>query len=79
MQVAAYNQRDGAESLATRLRARGFDARATGSMAPFRVKIGHYATRAAAAAARTTFAGQGLTGFVTDAGDGPPGNPPRSR
>ena len=71
VQVAAYNQRDGAESLANRLRARGIDARATGQVAPFRVKIGRYPTRAAAAAARATFAGQGLAGFVTDAGDGP--------
>lgn len=73
VQIAAYGQRDGAESLAGRLRARGFDARATGRVAPFRVKIGRYATRAAAAAARATFAGQGVAGFVTDAGDGPPG------
>ncbi len=68
VQVAAYNQRDPAESLAARLRGRGLDARATGSVAPFRVKIGRYPTRAAAAAARVTFAGQGLAGFVTDAG-----------
>ena len=77
VQVAAYAQRAGAETLAAHLRTRGFDARATGQVAPFRVKIGRYATRGAAAAARATFAGQGLTGFVTDAGDGPPGSPPR--
>ncbi|GJG86003.1 hypothetical protein tb265_11840 [Gemmatimonadetes bacterium T265] len=77
VQVAAYAQRDGAESLAAHLRARGFDARATGSMAPFRVKIGRYTSRTAAAAARATFAGQGLAGFVTDAGDGPSAAPQR--
>ena len=76
VQVAAYGQREGAESLAAHLRSRGFDARATGQVAPFRVKVGRYPTRGAAAAARATFARQGLAGFVTDAGDGSPG-PPR--
>ncbi len=71
VQVAAFNQRDQADALVTRLRGRGLDARATGAVAPFRVKLGRYATRAAAASARAEFAGQGLTGFVTDAGDGP--------
>lgn len=71
VQLAAYAQRGPAESLAERLRARGLEARVTGAAAPFRVKVGRYPTRAAASAERTTLAGQGLAGFVTDAGDGP--------
>ena len=72
VQVAAYDTRGGAESLATRLRATGVDAFAegqgpAGDAAPFRVKVGRYATRAAATTSLASLRGRGLTGFVTTA------------
>lgn len=54
LQVAAYSSRDLAESLANKLRARDLDARVVPGENPtrFRVRIGRYATRAAATAAQ---------------------------
>ena len=49
VQVAAYGgDRDAADALVRRLKKRGFDARVTADK-PWRVRVGHYATRAAAA------------------------------
>jgi cell division septation protein DedD len=47
-QVAAYAQRDDAERLAKKLRARGYEARVTVDR-PYRVRIGRFGTRTAAA------------------------------
>ncbi|HKW11293.1 MAG TPA: SPOR domain-containing protein, partial [Gemmatimonadaceae bacterium] len=44
VQVAAYATKDSAESLVTKLGARGIVARVATSAKPFRVRIGHYAT-----------------------------------
>jgi cell division septation protein DedD len=70
VQVAAYDTRGGAQSLAARLRASGLDAfiegqGAAGEAAPFRVKVGRFSTRSAAAASLTSLRGRGVTGFVT--------------
>jgi cell division septation protein DedD len=46
-QVAAYTQRDDAERLAKKLRARGYEVRVTADR-PYRVRIGRFETRAAA-------------------------------
>lgn len=51
IQVAAYETAGEARRAAGKLSARGFDARVDGATAPYRVRVGHYATRAAATAA----------------------------
>jgi hypothetical protein len=51
VQVAAYDQRDPADRLATTLRGYGLEARVIGTAKPFRVRVGRYATRAEAEAA----------------------------
>jgi cell division protein FtsN len=43
-QVAAYDARDEADRLASRMKERGYDVRVTGEK-PFRVRIGRYARR----------------------------------
>jgi cell division septation protein DedD len=51
VQVAAYDRKDQADRLATRLRGNGFEARVVGKKKPFRVRVGHYVTHAEADAA----------------------------
>jgi hypothetical protein len=51
VQVAAYDRKDQADRLATRLRGNGFEARVVGKKKPFRVRVGHYVTHADADAA----------------------------
>jgi cell division septation protein DedD len=66
VQVAAYDTRQAAEQLVTRLSARGIVARVVPSTAaPYRVRIGRYATDAAATAAARDLKEKGITGFVT--------------
>jgi cell division septation protein DedD len=65
VQVAAYNSREPAASLATVLLERGLEARVDGITAPFRVRIGKYATRAEAVKAAATLKAQGHNGFIT--------------
>ncbi len=48
VQVAAYGDRGSAQALVRTLKARGLDARVTPTK-PWRVRVGHYATRAEAA------------------------------
>lgn len=67
VQVAAYNARRDATSLAARLKERGFDARVFGNKAPWRVRIGRYATRAEATAALTRVRAARLNGMVVEA------------
>lgn len=71
VQVAAYNERGQADAAVARLRARGVEARIEGQgprgeSAPFRVRVGRFATRAAAEAERRTLAARGTTGFVAE-------------
>lgn len=54
-QVAAMSTLDEANALVARLRARGYEARVDGRTALFRVRVGRYQTRAAAAAAANAF------------------------
>ena len=66
IQVAAYDTRQSAEQLVTRLSARGIVARLVPSTtAPYRVRIGRYATDEAATAAARELKEKGITGFVT--------------
>src|SRR2546423_5823326 len=51
VQVAAYSHRPDAEKLVSTLKTRGYEARVDGSVAPFRVRIGRYATEKDAEAA----------------------------
>jgi cell division protein FtsN len=64
VQVAAYATRADAEALAAKLAARGYTARVSGAAAPFRVQVGPYATREAAAAGLERVRAAKLNGFV---------------
>lgn len=64
IQVAAYNTQREATSLARQLQRRGLPARVVGVKAPFRVRVGRYATREEAQRAMTR---AGLRGIVTEA------------
>lgn len=67
VQVAAYDKLSQANALVTRLTKRGFAARVDGKKAPFRVRIGKYESRAAAAAAQQRIKKSGITGIVVKA------------
>ncbi len=74
IQLAAYNTRADADRLVRKLAASRVTARVSGSSKPFRVRLGYYATRAAAQAEVTALRGRGIVGFVTTE---PTGAPPR--
>lgn len=65
VQVAAYQSREPATNLASVLKERGLDARVDGTVAPFRVRVGKYSTRAEAVKAQATLKAQGQNGFIT--------------
>jgi cell division septation protein DedD len=66
VQVAAYDTKESAIELVSRLSARGIVARVVNSpSAPYRVRVGHYATDAEATAAMRELKDKGITGFVT--------------
>lgn len=66
VQVAAYRTRPAADSLAAKLRTRGYLAHVDGTSAPFRVRVGHYFTQAAAAAELHRLEAKGIKGFVSE-------------
>jgi cell division septation protein DedD len=68
LQVAAYTTQAEAGRLVARLKARGIDARVAGTTKLFRVRIGRYETRAAAAAAQRDLKAKKIVAFVTDVG-----------
>ena len=68
LQVASYNSKSDAEKLTKRLNARGLDARLVGATKVFRVRIGHYQTRAAASAAARELKAKKIDAFVTEIG-----------
>jgi cell division septation protein DedD len=68
LQVAAYGSKADADALAKRLKARGVDVRVAGTARMFRVRIGHYETRAAAAAAARELKVKKIDAFVTEIG-----------
>ena len=66
VQVAAYKSRVQADSLAAKLRARGYASHVDGAGAPYRVRIGHYAKRADAVAELRRLKAKKIDGFVTE-------------
>ncbi|MDE3172046.1 MAG: SPOR domain-containing protein [Gemmatimonadota bacterium] len=67
VQLAAYDTRAQADRLVRALHARGVEARIEGERKPFRVRAGHYNTRAAAERALADFKKMGYRGFITTA------------
>ena len=67
VQVAAYNHNADAEKLVTTLTRRGYAARVDGSVAPFRVRIGRYASESEAANALKKMKAKHMDGFVVRA------------
>ncbi|MBA3853348.1 MAG: hypothetical protein C0503_02975 [Gemmatimonas sp.] len=55
VQIAAFPTADEAATFAAEMRERGYDTRVDGSVAPFRVRFGYYATRGAATAAMEAY------------------------
>jgi cell division septation protein DedD len=68
IQVAAYSSRELADALVKRLEAKGLDARTVGTKSPFRVRVGHYKTRAAATTAANKLKAQKIEARVTEIG-----------
>jgi len=67
VQIAAYNVKSQAEAMATKLKKKGYEARVSGTSAPFRVRIGHYATEAQASAVMRSLKAKQINGFVVKA------------
>lgn len=67
VQVAAFPKQRDAEALADVLRQRGYDVRVWGTQAPFRVRVGRYATREEATAAQGRMKASRLNGIVVEA------------
>jgi cell division protein FtsN len=67
VQVAAYNHKVDAEKLAASLGKKGYSARVDGSVAPFRVRIGRYATENEAEDALKQIKAKRMDGFVVRA------------
>jgi cell division protein FtsN len=67
VQVAAYTRRTEADKLASSLAKRGYQARVDGSVAPFRVRIGRYATQKDAEDALRRIKAKHMDGFVVRA------------
>lgn len=55
VQIAAFPTVAEADAFAAEVRGRGYDTRVDGTVAPFRVRFGRYATRSAAAAAMEAY------------------------
>jgi cell division protein FtsN len=66
VQVAAYNTSQDAARLVTQLSQRGYAAHVEGTSAPFRVRVGRYATRAQAVAAAEEMKAKKIYGFVAE-------------
>jgi len=67
VQVAAYNVKSQAAAMVAKLKKRGYEARVSGSSAPFRVRIGRYATEAQATAVMRSLKVKQISGFVVKA------------
>lgn len=66
IQVAAYNTRDDAERLVSKLATRGVKARVSGTSKPFRVRLGFYGTRQEANTEVAALKARGIIGFVAE-------------
>jgi cell division protein FtsN len=67
VQIAAYNVKSQAEAMTAKLKKKGYEARVSGTSAPFRVRIGHYATQAQASAVIRSLKAKQINGFVVKA------------
>lgn len=67
VQIAAYNVKSQAQTMAAKLKKNGYEARVSGTVAPFRVRIGHYATQAQASAVMRSLKAKQISGFVVKA------------
>lgn len=67
VQVAAFPKQRDAEALAEVLRQRSYDVRVWGTKAPFRVRVGRYASREEAADALARMKASRLNGIVVEA------------
>jgi septal ring-binding cell division protein DamX len=67
VQVAAYSRKAEADKLASSLTKRGYQARVDGDIAPFRVRIGRYATTKDAEDALRRIKAKQMDGFVVKA------------
>lgn len=67
VQVAAYNVRTQADAMVARLKRNGYEARVDGSAAPFRVRIGRYASQGQASAVQRSLKAKQIDGFVVQA------------
>jgi cell division protein FtsN len=67
VQVAAYNHKADADKLVATLKGRGYAARVDGSVTPFRVRIGRYATENDAEDALKKLKAKHMDGFVVKA------------
>lgn len=67
VQIAAYNVKSQAAAMVARLKRRGYEARVDGTVAPFRVRIGKYATQSQASAVQRSLKVKQITGFVVQA------------
>jgi hypothetical protein len=65
VQVAAYQTHAAAAALVDGLAHRGYVARIFGASAPFRVRVGHFATQVQADSAAQSLRKKGITAFVT--------------
>lgn len=64
VQVAATNTRAGAQTIVSRMRGRGYEARIDGTSAPFRVRVGSFRTRAEATRLLNEMKAKGIDSFV---------------
>ena len=67
VQIAAYNVKSQAQAMVDKLKKRGYDARVSGTSAPFRVRIGRYPTQAQANAVLRSLKAKQIEGFVVKA------------
>lgn len=67
VQVAAYNVKSQADAAVAKLKKSGYEARVDGTSAPFRVRIGKYASSAQAGAVQRSLKAKKIDGFVVQA------------
>jgi cell division protein FtsN len=67
VQIAAYNVKSQATAMVAKLKKSGYEARVDGTTAPFRVRIGKYATQSQASAVQRSLKAKQITGFVVQA------------
>jgi hypothetical protein len=67
VQVAAYNAKSQADAMVTRLKRNGYEARVDGTSAPYRVRIGRYATQGQASAVMRSLKAKQIDGYVVQA------------